>query len=79
MTQILFSCTGRLTAKISILTITIYNSNTILIKTPPYTQMPILKHFATNTPPNIQKIKKKENVIWENTITDGNGKLTAKL
>ena len=33
--------------------------------------MPILKHFATNTPPNIQKIKKKkENVIWENTITD---------
>ena len=41
--------------------------------------MPILKHFATNTPPNIQKIKKKENVIWENTITDGNGKLTAKL
>ena len=35
MTQILFSCIGRLIAKISILTITIYNSNAILIKTPP--------------------------------------------
>ena len=38
ITQILFSCIGRLIAKVSILTITIYNSNTILIKTPPYTK-----------------------------------------
>ena len=65
MTQILFSCTGRLTAKISILTITIYNSNTILIKTPPYTQVPILKHFTTNTPQNIQTIKRRKCNIGE--------------
>ena len=69
MTQILFSCTGKLTAKISILTITIYNSSKILIKTPPYTQMPILKHFTTNIPQYSQTIK-EENVIWENNITD---------
>ena len=69
MTQILFSCTGRLRAKISVQTITIYNSNTILIKTPPYTQMLILKHFKTNILQNSQK-SKEENVIWENTITD---------
>ena len=59
MKQNLFSCTGRLTAKISILTITIYNSSKILIKTPPYTQMPILKHFTTKIPQNSQNQKKK--------------------
>ena len=35
ITQILFSRIGRLIAKISILTIAVYNSNAILIKTPP--------------------------------------------
>ena len=29
--------------------------------------MPILKHFTTNIPQNSQS--KKENVVWENTIT----------
>ena len=62
MTQILFSFMGRLIAKISILTITVYNSDTILIKTPPYTQMPILKHFTTNIPQNSQTIKRKYNM-----------------
>ena len=69
MTQILFSCTERLIAKISKLTITIYNSNTILIKTTPYTKMPILKHFKLIYP-KIAKQSKEENVILENTITD---------